>query len=213
MEIGEGVEMWKDLATVLEGCVVRLEPLGWHHEDGLFEAAREPEIWRWLPHDVSRDRAVLRRWLEGAIAASRDGREAAFATVDARTGEPIGSTRYLALRPEHKGLEIGWTWLAPSAWGTGANVEAKLLMLGHAFGPLGCMRVEFKTDARNERSRGALSALPARFEGIFRKHRLLLGGQEIRDSAYYSIIDEWPEVEVALQQRLKRIVDRQKQAG
>lgn len=206
--------MWKDLATVLEGHVVRLEPLGWHHEKGLFEAAREPEIWRWLPQDASRDRAVFRRWLEGAIVASRAGREAAFATVDARTGEPIGSTRYLALRPEHKGLEIGWTWLAPSAWGTGANVEAKLLMLGHAFGSLDCMRVEFKTDARNERSRGALSALPARFEGIFRKHRLLLEGQEIRDSAYYSIVDdEWPEVEVALQQRLKKMVDRRKQAG
>ena len=206
--------MWKDLATVLEGRLVRLEPLGWRHEEGLFEAARDPEIWRWLPHDASRDRTVFRGWLEGAIAASEAGSEAAFATVDARTGEPIGSTRYLALRPEHKGLEIGWTWLAPSAWGTGANVEAKLLMLEHAFGPLDCMRVEFKTDARNDRSRGALAALPARFEGIFRKHRILLGGEEIRDSAYYSIVDdEWPEVQANLRQRLKDRFDRREEAS
>lgn len=206
--------MWENLSTVLEGRIVRLEPLGWRHEEGLFEAAREPGIWRWLPQDPSRDRAVFRGWLEDAIAASRAGREAAFATVDARTGEPIGGTRYLALRPEHKGLEIGWTWLAPSAWRTGANVEAKLLMLDHAFGPLDCMRVEFKTDARNERSRGALAALPARFEGIFRKHRLLLEGQEIRDSAYYSVIDdEWPEVRANLLRRLEGRTDRREEAS
>ena len=204
--------MWEDLATVLEGRIVRLEPLGWRHEEGLFEAAREPHIWRWLPYDASRDRTIFRRWLEDAIAASETGTEAGFATVDARTGEPIGSTRYLALRPEHKGLEIGWTWLSPSAWRTGANVEAKLLMLRHAFGSLDCMRVEFKTDARNERSRGALAALPACFEGTFRKHRLLLGGEEIRDSAYYSIVDdEWPEVEATLQRRLKGKTGRRKE--
>jgi RimJ/RimL family protein N-acetyltransferase len=125
--------------------------------------------------------------------------------VDVGTGEPIGSTRYLALRPEHKGLEIGWTWLAPAYWRTGANVEAKLLMLEHAFEDLGCLRVEFKTDARNEISRGALAALPAQFEGIFRKHMLVRGGER-RDSAYYSIIDdEWPEVRDNLGRRLDAI--------
>ena len=108
------------------------------------------------------------------------------------------------VRPEHDGLEIGWTWLHPSAWRTGANVEAKLLMLGHAFDELGCMRVEFKTDARNERSRAALEALGASFEGIFRKHMLMpLTG--VRDSAYYSITDdEWPELRERLAARLER---------
>src|SRR5919107_1766400 len=96
-------------------------------------------------------------------------------------------------------------WLAPAYWQTGANVEAKLLMLEHAFEDLGCLRVEFKTDARNERSRAALAALPARFEGVFRKHMLVRGG-ESRDSAYYSVIDdEWPEVKDELGQRLDRI--------
>ena len=120
----------------------------------------------------------------------------------------IGSTRYLTLRPEHRGLEIGHTWLRSEMWETGANVEAKLLMLEHAFERVGCMRVEFKTDARNERSRGAMAALPARFEGIFRKHMLVRDG-EIRDSAFYAIVDdEWPEVRANLERRLARLAAR-----
>jgi len=130
------------------------------------------------------------------------GLDQAFAVVDARSGDPLGSTRYLALRPEHRGLEIGWTWLEPGAWRSGANAEAKLLMLDHAFERHGCLRVEFKTDAKNERSRRALEALPARFEGVFRKHMLVRDGER-RDSAYYSIVDdEWPEVRANLERRL-----------
>lgn len=194
--------MWKNLTSVLEGETVRLEPLARRHEQGLFEVARDERIWRWMPFDASESGERFHDWLRDALAASEAGSEGAFATLDARTGEPIGSTRYLALRPEHRGLEIGWTWLAPSRWQTGANVEAKLLMLEHAFERLGCLRVEFKTDARNERSRAALAALPARFEGIFRKHMLVRDGER-RDSAYYSIIDdEWPEVRDNLRRRL-----------
>lgn len=125
-----------------------------------------------------------------------------FATLDRSSGEPIGSTGYHELRKEHRGVEIGGTWLAPSAWRTGANIEAKLLMLEHAFERLGCMRVEFKTDSRNERSRAALEALPAQFEGIFRRH-MTIEDVGVRDSAYYSITDlEWPEVGANLRRRL-----------
>ncbi len=100
----------------------------------------------------------------------------------------------MALRPEHRSVEIGWTWLAREAWGTGANVEAKLLMLEHAFDTWGCRRVELKTDALNERSRGAIEALGATFEGIHRKHMLVRGGEN-RDTAWFSILDEdWPDV-------------------
>ena len=201
--------MWENLASVLEGEVVRLEPLARRHEEGLFEAARDERIWAWMPFSAgdgsyypAATGETFRPWIEDALARSKAGTEAAFATVDAKTGEPVGSTRFLALRPEHRGLEIGWTWLTPSRWRTGANVEAKLLMLGHAFGRLGCVRVELKTDARNERSRNAMAALPAQFEGIFRKHMLVRGGQR-RDSAYYSIIDdEWPQVRANLERRL-----------
>ena len=194
--------MWENLTGVLDGRVVRLEPLARRHEEGLFEAARDERIWRWMPYDASASPETFHTWLEDALAASEAGTEGAFATIDADTGQPIGSTRYLALRPEHRSLEIGWTWLAPACWQTGANVEAKLLMLWHAFEDLGCLRVEFKTDARNDRSRAALAALPARFEGVFRKHMLVRGGER-RDSAYYSIIDEeWPEVRENLERRL-----------
>ena len=195
--------MWENLTSVLEGQVVRMEPLGRRHKEGLFQAAQDARVWRWMHYDAGESRETFHAWLEDAMAASKAGTEGAFATVDVRTGRPVGSTRYLALRPEHGVLEIGWTWLAPDFWQTGANVEAKLLMLEHAFEDLGCRRVEFKTDARNERSRAALAALPAQFEGVFRKHMLVRGGER-RDSAYYSIIDdEWPEVRRNLQRRLE----------
>ena len=197
--------MWENLRSVLEGKAVRLEPLARRHERGLFEVAGDGRIWRWMPYDPSESPETFHAWLEEAVAASEAGTEGAFATVDSSTGDPVGSTRYLALRPKDRVLEIGWTWLAPAYWQTGANVEAKLLMLEHAFTDLGCLRVEFKTDARNEISRAALAALPAQFEGVFRKHMLVRGGER-RDSAYYSIIDdEWPEVRDELGRRLDAI--------
>jgi RimJ/RimL family protein N-acetyltransferase len=122
--------------------------------------------------------------------------------VTLRGGDVVGSTRFLALRPEHGSVEIGWTWLHPSVWGTGANVEAKYLQLQHAFESWGCRRVELKTDALNERSRGALEALGATFEGIHRKHMLVRDGEN-RDSAWYSVTDDdWPAVRVHLEARL-----------
>jgi len=193
--------MWDRLTTRLEGQIVVLEPLEARHEDDLFAAAQHPEIWTWLA-PIGESRKYFSAWFDASLAESAAGREGVFATVDRASGQPIGSTRYLNLREEHRGLEVGWTWLEPTMWRTGANVEAKLLMLEHAFGALGCMRVELKTDARNERSRAAMEALPARFEGIFRKH-MLMPGIGVRDSAYYSVIDDdWPEVRANLQRRL-----------
>ncbi|HEY2936183.1 MAG TPA: GNAT family protein [Gaiellaceae bacterium] len=181
----------------LAGRIVVLEPLAEEHFARLAEAAADPEVWRWMSVDGSRPE-VFRTWFDGALAAD----ELPFATLDAATGRPVGSTRFLALAPEHRRIEIGHTWLARSHWGTGANVEAKLLMLEYAFGRLGCRRVEFKTDALNERSRAALAALPAEFEGIHRKHMLVRDG-ESRDSAWYSVIeDEWPAVRANLLRRL-----------
>jgi len=192
---------WPGLVARLEGRLVVVEPLTRAHAEGLRLAAADAAIWRWMTVSAH-EREGFERWLESTLAASEEGTEAAFAILLAESGEPVGSTRFLALRPEHRGLEIGWTWHARTVWGTGVNVEAKLLLLAHAFETLGCMRVEFKTDARNERSRAALAALPARFEGIFLKHMLVRGG-DVRDSAYYAITDEeWPAVRANLERRL-----------
>jgi RimJ/RimL family protein N-acetyltransferase len=192
------VEPW--VVPVLVGRVVRLEPLSRGHEDALWEASRDPRTWRWLSIVQPRTRAEWAAFLDRALAAADAGTEIPLVTIG-RAGV-VGSTRFLAPRPEHASVEIGWTWLHPSAWGTGANVEAKLLQLGHAFEAWGCRRVELKTDAANERSRGALEALGATFEGIHRKHMLVRGGEN-RDSAWYSVTDDdWPGVRARLERRL-----------
>ena len=197
-----------ELLVRLEGRLVTLMPLGYEHEDDLLYAGRDADVWRWLPEAAAASRESFRRWLDAAMTAAEHGLEAPFAIVANDTGRAIGSTRFLEVRPEHKRLEIGWTWLAKDRWGTGANVEAKLLLLEHAFGRLGCRRVEFKTDERNTRSRRALEAIPAQFEGVFRKH-MLVRGDERRDSAYYSVIDdEWPAVRANLERRLAPLAPR-----
>ena len=194
------MERWT--TPTLEGQIVRLEPLAPRHADDLYEASRDPRIWRWLPIVQPGTREEWQAWMEVALKRTEAGLELEFATVLRETGASVGSTRYLALRPEHRSLEIGWTWLAPSAWGTGANTEAKLLQLEHAFEILGCRRVEFKTDALNEKARPALAGLPAQFEGIHRKHMLVREGEN-RDSAWYSIVDdEWPAVRDELRRRV-----------
>jgi N-acetyltransferase len=190
------------LTARLEGSIVTLEPLREEHAEELWEAAQAPETWAWLAHLNVRERFDL--WLELTLEAAANGSEGPFTTRDAKSGKAIGSSRYLAARPADRVLEIGWTWLHPSAWRTGANVEAKLLMMRRAFETLGCVRVEFKTDARNERSRAALAALPAQFEGVLRNH-MIVPDVGLRDSAYFSVIDsEWPEVRANLERRLQR---------
>jgi RimJ/RimL family protein N-acetyltransferase len=192
------------MTPTLIGSIVRLEPLTREHEAGLWDASRDERTWRWLSVHQPRTRAELQDYLEEALANAAAKTEIPFATVRQEDSRVLGSTRFLALRPDHRSVEIGWTWLSPEAWGTGANVEAKLLMLEHAFEELRCLRVELKTDASNERSRGAMEALPAQFEGIHRKH-MLVRGDERRDSAWYSVLDdEWPSVRANLLRRLGR---------
>ncbi len=166
------------------------------------QAAADGELFRWMPDDLGASSDQLRAWLKSSLRAARADSDVPFAIALAESGRVVGSTRFLEIRLEHLRVEIGWTWLARSAWGTGVNVETKLLLLTHAFESVGCRRVEFKTDARNERSRGALAALGATFEGILRKHMVVQRGAA-RDSAYYSVIDdEWPQVKARLEQRL-----------
>ncbi|MFN2477946.1 MAG: GNAT family N-acetyltransferase [Pseudonocardiaceae bacterium] len=196
---------WAGLTERIAGEIVVVEPLASEHEGGLFTAGQDRDIWRYLTAfpNACDDPVRFHRWMVEAMAATDEGTQVAWAILDRSSGTPIGSTRYLALRPEHHGLEIGWTWIGKAWWRTGANVETKLLLLGHAFDTLGCERVELKTDARNERSRAAMQALPARFEGIHRRHMKVPDGW--RDTAWYSIIaPEWPDVRTTLQRRLAR---------
>jgi RimJ/RimL family protein N-acetyltransferase len=183
------------LHVALDGALVRLEPLEPRHEEPLWEAAQDERVFRWFSTLANESRAAFQAWFE---LVRRDWLP--FATVV--DGRPLGSTSYGNVREHDRVVEIGNTWLAPAAWGTGANTEAKLLLLQHAFEDEGFLRVEFKTDALNERSRAALAALPAAFEGVFRRHMLVRGGQR-RDSAWYAVIDEdWPAVKAALRERL-----------
>jgi RimJ/RimL family protein N-acetyltransferase len=192
--------MWDELSRRLEGRLIALEPMREEHREPLREAAADPIIWRWMQIDSS-DSQGFDLWFGHALREAAAEREAPFVTTS-QDGRALGSTRFLTLRPEHRGVEIGNTWLARPAWSSGANIEAKLLMLEHAFERVGVMRVEFKTDARNVESRRALEGLPASFEGIHRKHMLIHAG--IRDSACYAIVDDdWPAVKANLERRLE----------
>ena len=192
------MERWS--CQVLEGRLVRLEPLRPEHEESLWDASRDPRTWRWLSVVQPETREAWHIWMKEALTAAATGAEIPLVTSCRKA--VVGSTRFLALRPEHRSVEIGWTWLHPSAWSTGVNAEAKLLQLRHAFESWGCRRVELKTDALNERSRGALEAIGATFEGIHRKHMLVRGGEN-RDSAWYSVTDDdWPATRARLEARL-----------
>ncbi len=189
--------------VILAGGKVRLEPLALEHVPRLAEVALDPAIWQWTIARTT-DEAGLRAWAETALANRAAGSEFPFVTLEASTGRPIGSSRFMNIALEHRRLEIGWTWVAPAWQRTGANREAKLLMLGHAFDTLGCRRVEFKTDSLNEPSRTALLGVGAQFEGIFRNHMVMPDGR-LRHSAYYSVIDEeWPAVRAGLERSLAR---------
>ena len=188
--------MWEGIASSLHGRIVTLDPLERAHLDGLRASAADDRIWSFM---VTKD---VERWLADATSEHEAGRRVQFVVF--RNGTAVGSTSYLSLAPEHLRLEIGNTWMNPSTWGNGANVEAKYLLLRHAFENLGCRRVEFKTDAGNVRARTALAALPAQFEGVHRKHMIVRGGER-RDSAWYAVIDdEWPHVKAALEIRIER---------
>ena len=190
--------------VILEGRHVRLEPLSLAHVDGLSAVGLDESIWRWNPRPPLRTRADMQRYVEAALAARDAGLALPFATLERESGRPIGSTRFHGPDHENRHVEIGYTWLAPAWQRTAANSEAKLLMLQHAFETWGCIRVEFKTDSLNEKSRSAIARLGAKEEGIFRNHIITHSGR-IRHSVYFSILDsEWLAVKANLKAKLER---------
>ncbi len=172
---------------------MRLEPLEPRHEEALWEIARDERIWALMKVRGHESRELFHDWYESV--------ELGFAHYF--DGKLVGHSSYLNVRPDDRVLEIGNTWLAPPAWGTGANTEAKYLLLRHAFEDEDYLRVEFTTDATNARARAALAGLPSELEGVFRKHMLVRGGER-RDSAWYAVIDDdWPVVKASLEARLR----------
>jgi RimJ/RimL family protein N-acetyltransferase len=186
----------------LEGRHVRLEPLKLDHLDALCDVGLDPALWRWT-NAVVRDRDEMRAYIETALQGQRRGRMLPYATIHRASGRVVGSTRFGNIAPEHRRVEIGWTWVAPPWQRTAVNTEAKWLMLRHAFETLDVRRVEIKTDALNERSRAAILCLGATEEGTLRQHMVTATGRS-RDTVYFSILaDEWPRIGAALRARLE----------
>ena len=191
---------WVESVT-LEGNYVRLEPMSLDHLAGLTQVGLDAEIWRWMPMFVQSPQD-MRTLIEEALAEAEAGTMVPFTTIERVTGKPVGSTRFLSIVPAHRRLEIGWTWLAPAWQHSAVNTEAKLLMLAHAFERMDCIRVEFRVNAPNTRSRAAVTRLGAREEGTLRHHQIAPDGRVI-DWVYYSILrEEWPAVREALEHKL-----------
>ena len=187
--------------TTLEGPTIRLEPLTLAHLDALLAVAQDPELWRLTVSAVT-SRESLDEYVHEALAEQQAGTALPFVTMLRATGQVIGSTRFGNAVPMHRRVEIGWTWVGRAWQRSGANREAKYLMLRHAFECWGCLRVEFKTSALNQRSRNALLGIGAVEEGILRHHMINADGT-LRDSVYFSILsEEWPAVRRRLEQRL-----------
>jgi RimJ/RimL family protein N-acetyltransferase len=186
---------------VLQGEIVRLEPLDESHLESLFVAARDERIWPYLSMKVERKEDAL-DLIKNALEAKRKGTEFPYAIVLKETGEVIGSTRFLDISDTDRHAEIGWTWLHPSVWRTRVNTECKYLLLMYGFEELNFVRIQLKTDERNLRSQAAIERIGATKEGILRKHKLAQKGF-IRNTVMYSILDdEWPELKLKLQSKL-----------
>lgn len=187
--------------VVLDGRNVRLDPLSFVHVPELCKVGLDDELWK-ITMTLIRNEGEMRNYVETALSLQAAGTALPFATIDKKNGRVAGSTRFGNIDKNNKRVEIGWTWLGKEFQRTHVNTEAKYLMLKHAFEVWGCFRVEFKTDAINEKSRNALKRIGAKEEGILRRHQITATGR-VRDSIYYSILDhEWPEVKPMLERKI-----------
>lgn len=187
--------------VTLAGVHVRLEPLAQTHHAALCAIGLDPELWELIPYRVSTAEDMA-AYIQSALDAQAAGTAMPFATVHVSSGQVVGSTRYMNIDRANRRLEIGATWIAAPWRRTPVNIEAKYLMLRHAFETLGCIRVELKTDALNQRSRNAIRRIGATEEGTLRQHMITWSGR-LRDSIYFSILDsEWPRVKQDLEHKL-----------
>jgi RimJ/RimL family protein N-acetyltransferase len=189
--------------VTLEGNYVRLEPLGLEHHAALCEVGLDQELWK-ITMTLIRTSDEMKQYILTALSEQREARSLPFAIIEKQSGKAIGSTRYGNIDVINKRVEIGWTWIARKWQRTAVNTETKYLLLTYAFETLGCIRVEFKTDSINSKSRNALLRIGAKEEGILRNHMIAPGGR-LRHSVYFSIIDsEWPQAKKNLERKLQR---------
>jgi RimJ/RimL family protein N-acetyltransferase len=180
-----------------------LEPLSLAHHADLSKVGLDEDLVG-LTQAYAPTPEGLRTYIQTALTWRANGTAVPFAVISRAAGRAIGSTRYANIDKANRRLEIGWTWYGRAFQRTAVNTETKYLLLQHAFETLGCIRVEFKTDVLNERSRRALLRIGAKEEGVFRRHMILADGR-VRDTVYFSIIDsEWPAVKAQLAQKLGR---------
>jgi N-acetyltransferase len=188
----------------LSGKLVDLEPLTLEHTAGLAQAGQDPELWKYMRYGLVDTPEKMAAFIGMQLAGQERGTDLPFAVIQRGSGQAIGMTRYLNIEPHNRALEIGGTWYAAPYQHTGINTECKFLLLRHAFEELGCIRVQFKADERNERSLRAIERIGAVREGVLRDHLILADGT-VRSSVYYSILArEWPGV----RQRLIELMNR-----
>ena len=199
-----GLEALAQAPPVLRGEHVRLEPLTPAHAEQLFAVGQDAAIWRWLREGMPTSLVEMSDWIEEALAGDSRGGGLPFAVIDLATSTAIGSTSFGNIAVRDRGIEIGWTWYGTAYWRTAVNTECKYLLLAHAFEALGCIRVQFRTDLRNERSQRAIERIGAVREGTLRKVRIVKDSYQ-RSDVYYSITDdEWPAVKARLEAMLRR---------
>ncbi len=187
--------------VTLEGHHVRLEPVSLAHVPALWHVGAHEDIWRYISY-IPHSEDEMRAYIESELAKQQAGLVVRFTTVAKAIAQPVGSTSYLNIDRQHRRLEIGGTWITPAWQRSPINTEAKYLQLRHAFETLGCIRVEFKTDSLNTKSRQALERIGAVEEGTFRSHMIMPGGR-IRHSVYFSIAsEEWPRAKEHLEARM-----------
>ncbi|XEC96662.1 GNAT family N-acetyltransferase [Paenibacillus tarimensis] len=181
----------------LEGKRVRLIPMSLDHLEGLFEASKHSEIWTYSPGNVNQPEDMLNT-INHALESKEQGLRYPFVILDKDTNKIVGSTSYIEISPQHRKLEIGGTWLDPKVWRTRVNTECKYLVLRYGFEELELVRIQLRTDSRNERSNRGIQRIGARFEGTLRQELINHDGY-VRDSNVYSILDkEWEGVKVRL---------------
>ncbi len=190
--------------VTLTGKTVRLEPLSESHVPGLFQVCQNSDIWKYMLYGNVTSQEKMSEWVKDMLARQAQGTDLPFAVIHLPSGQIAGATRYLDIRPSHRGLEIGGTWYGTAFQRTGVNTECKYLLLRHAFETLGCIRVQIKTDLRNQRSITAIERIGATREGVLRNHMVLEDGT-FRHSVYFSVIDsEWPAIKAKLEEMMSR---------